>query len=99
MVQVLAGEEETMSVNEIVVGVDGSEQSLTATRWAAREAVRRNVPLRVVLAFQWAWPGAQYAGGPPAESVARQQAEVLVTIAVDAARVAQPRGPGAGRGD
>jgi nucleotide-binding universal stress UspA family protein len=32
----------------IVVGVDGSESALHATRWAAREAVRRGVALRLV---------------------------------------------------
>jgi nucleotide-binding universal stress UspA family protein len=33
---------------EIVVGVDGSESALHATRWAAREAESRNLPLRLV---------------------------------------------------
>jgi nucleotide-binding universal stress UspA family protein len=37
----------------IVVGIDGSECALKAVRWAAAEAVRRNVPLRVVTAFAW----------------------------------------------
>ena len=32
----------------IVVGADGSEQSSRAVEWAAREAVRRKVPLRIV---------------------------------------------------
>ncbi len=36
----------------IVVGVDGSEASLRALRWAAREASGRGVPLEVVLAWQ-----------------------------------------------
>ncbi|QXJ22638.1 universal stress protein [Actinomadura graeca] len=35
-------------MNQIIVGVDGSEQSLAATRWAADEARRRNAALRVV---------------------------------------------------
>ena len=34
----------------VVVGVDGSEESLRAADWAAREAVRREVPLRIVSA-------------------------------------------------
>ena len=37
----------------VVVGVDGSECALRAVRWAAEEAVRRHVPLRVVTAFEW----------------------------------------------
>jgi nucleotide-binding universal stress UspA family protein len=37
----------------IVVGVDGSESALQAVRWAAQEAHRRRVPLRLVNAFGW----------------------------------------------
>ncbi|MCF1594030.1 universal stress protein [Streptomyces muensis] len=36
----------------ITAGVDGSEESLAALGWAAREAVRRGVALRVVHAWQ-----------------------------------------------
>ncbi|MFJ9898310.1 universal stress protein [Streptomyces sp. NPDC091280] len=32
----------------VIVGVDGSEESLAATEWAAREAARRDRPLRLV---------------------------------------------------
>ncbi|MGW6686858.1 universal stress protein [Streptomyces sp. NPDC054961] len=38
----------------IVVGVDGSPQSRAAADWAAREAVRRDLPLNVVHAWLWA---------------------------------------------
>ncbi len=37
----------------VVVGIDGSESALRAVRWAAAEALRRRVPLRVVTAFEW----------------------------------------------
>jgi nucleotide-binding universal stress UspA family protein len=37
----------------VVVGVDGSESALQAVRWAAQEAHRRRVPLRLVNAFGW----------------------------------------------
>jgi nucleotide-binding universal stress UspA family protein len=37
----------------VVVGIDGSENALQAVRWAAAEAARRNVALRVVTAFEW----------------------------------------------
>ena len=37
----------------VVVGVDGSESALDATRWAASEAVRRGAPLRLVAAVAW----------------------------------------------
>ncbi|MET3984471.1 universal stress protein [Streptomyces sp. PvR034] len=37
----------------LVVAVDGSPQSRAAADWAAREAVRRDVPLHVVHAWLW----------------------------------------------
>jgi nucleotide-binding universal stress UspA family protein len=37
----------------VVVGVDGSEPARRAVRWAAQEAARRGLPLRVVTAFEW----------------------------------------------
>jgi nucleotide-binding universal stress UspA family protein len=37
----------------VVVGVDGSPQSLRAVRWGAVEAARRNAVLRLVSAFDW----------------------------------------------
>ncbi len=35
-------------MNAIVVGADGSAQSLRATEWAAEEAMRRGLSLRIV---------------------------------------------------
>ncbi|MDQ0815051.1 nucleotide-binding universal stress UspA family protein [Streptomyces sp. B3I7] len=37
----------------ITVGVDGSPESTAAARWAAREAVRRDLPLRIVHVWRW----------------------------------------------
>ncbi|MFE2276438.1 universal stress protein [Streptomyces sp. NPDC059454] len=37
----------------MVVGVDGSESSLRAVDWAADEAARHGVPLRIVHAYRW----------------------------------------------
>jgi nucleotide-binding universal stress UspA family protein len=37
----------------VVAGVDGSESALQAVCWAAQEAHRRRVPLRLVSAFGW----------------------------------------------
>lgn len=38
---------------DIVVGVDGSDCALGAVRWAAREAVRRRAPLRILHAAEY----------------------------------------------
>src|SRR5689334_15244015 len=46
----------------VVAGVDGSECSLHAVRWAAAEAVRRCRPLRLVAAH--AWPSGGLVGEP-----------------------------------
>ncbi|MEV7414535.1 universal stress protein [Streptomyces sp. NPDC089919] len=47
--------------HHLTVGVDGSAESRAAARWAAGEAVLRNVPLRLVHAVDWpldpAFPG------------------------------------------
>jgi nucleotide-binding universal stress UspA family protein len=37
----------------VVVGVDGSDSALRAVHWAADEAARQRVPLRLVAAFGW----------------------------------------------
>src|SRR5690348_3057846 len=39
-----------MAAKPIVAGTDGSEESLRAVDWAAREAVLRGSPLRIVAA-------------------------------------------------
>jgi nucleotide-binding universal stress UspA family protein len=39
-----------MAINPVVVGVDGSEESLMAVEWAALEAKRHAAPLRIVSA-------------------------------------------------
>ena len=42
-----------VEVTSIVVGVDGNASGWTALEWAAREAARRNCPLRIVHIFTW----------------------------------------------
>jgi len=37
----------------VLVGVDGSRSAVRAVRWGAAEAARREVPLRLVIAFDW----------------------------------------------
>jgi nucleotide-binding universal stress UspA family protein len=48
----------------VVAGVDGSECGLQAVRWAAAEAARRHLPLRLVSAH--AWPSGGLVGEPDA---------------------------------
>ena len=54
-----------MSANPVVAATDGSEESLRAVEWAAREAVLRGAPLRIVSAV--ALPPRMSAGHPASE--------------------------------
>ncbi|MBU8860984.1 MULTISPECIES: universal stress protein [unclassified Micromonospora] len=77
----------------VVVGVDGSEPATRAVRLAAREARRRDRPLRVVHGFIWPLlrvPVSPPAGSPPGAGL-RHQAEQLVS---DAVAVAEAEVPG-----
>jgi nucleotide-binding universal stress UspA family protein len=77
----------------VLVGVDGSESALRAVRWGAAEALRRQAPLRLVIAF--GWPVQQVSGRPGGEGSYR---EALLTGAreqlVEAGRVAEREGAG-----
>ncbi|MFE9802847.1 universal stress protein [Streptomyces goshikiensis] len=57
----------------LVVGVDGSDSGLTATDWAADEAVRLALPLRIVYASFWE----RYEGAVPAWSLDRPSGQIL----------------------
>jgi nucleotide-binding universal stress UspA family protein len=46
----------------VVAGVDGSDRALQAVRWAAAEAARRRLPLRLVAAHTW--PVGGFVGDP-----------------------------------
>jgi nucleotide-binding universal stress UspA family protein len=71
----------TEQPKEIVVGVDGSDCALGAVRWAAREAVRRGAPLRILHAADYL--GHPDAAGAPSPELphARQIAAKGYTIA------------------
>ena len=76
----------------VVAGVDGSLQSMHAVDWAAREAVARRCPLRIVHAFLWPLlnvPIGPPAGCPPDAGLANA-AEDILADATDRARRAAP---------
>lgn len=79
-------EPEHPPVPEVVVGVDGSEVSLAAVRWAAREAAARGAPLRIIHA-------ADYLGEPPSPGALPPElphARRITATAYTAARHAAP---------
>ncbi|MFD4510193.1 universal stress protein [Streptomyces sp. NPDC058457] len=57
----------------LVVGVDGSDGSLLAVDWAADEAARHDIPLRLVYASRWE----RYEAGVPSEGTERPSERVL----------------------
>lgn len=58
----------------IVVGLDGSRESVAAADWAAEEALRRGLPLRLVHAWE---------GSPePAESTALPELRVPQSLVI-----------------
>ncbi|GGN51816.1 nucleotide-binding universal stress UspA family protein [Actinoplanes campanulatus] len=44
----------------VVVGTDGTEHGTAAVRWAALEAGRRRLPLRIVHVLDWDWSVSRY---------------------------------------
>ncbi|MET9617660.1 universal stress protein [Kitasatospora indigofera] len=77
----------------VVVGFDGSPESLAATDWAAREALRWHLPLELVQAWPWRQPhvlGSEDAERWGRRRLARQEALLraeLPGIEVSAAHV------------
>lgn len=74
----------------LVVGVDGSESSLRAVDWAADEAVRHTLRLRVVYASVWEPHQSTRSPLGVAELRGRTWAEEVVTGAAERARLRRP---------
>lgn len=85
----------TTTQARVIVGIDGSEQALSAVRAAAREASHRNQPLHIVHAF--IWPSLHVNVGPLAgklpETGLRHHAEDLLEEATTEARKVAPQVP------
>lgn len=79
-----------MRTKEILVGTDGTAASHAAVQWAAREAQRRSLPLRIVHAFDWQWEAARYDAGTEYIDVARQLADAVVAAARVEAKAVAP---------
>jgi nucleotide-binding universal stress UspA family protein len=79
-----------MNISQVIVGVDGSEPSRAAVRWAAREAAQRRVELVVTHVFDWRVAGARMqVGGGYADAV-REAAEGIVQSSVVHAQAEAP---------
>lgn len=75
----------------VVVGTDGSEGALQAVDWAADEAARRGLPLRVLYASRWE----RYESAVPSVDPERSSERVLAEhIVASAAERARHRAPG-----
>ncbi|GAA2873591.1 universal stress protein [Streptomyces mexicanus] len=76
----------------VVVGVDGSDRSLTAVDWAVDEAARHGLPLRLVYASLWE----RYEGALPSAGGDRPPEQVRAENAIGtAAERARQRNPDA----
>lgn len=74
----------------LVVGVDGSDSSLQAVDWAADEAGRHGLPLRLVHASLWE----RYEGSRPSFTTSRPSEEIMAEhIAASCAERARLRNP------
>lgn len=71
----------------IVVGLDGSAESVSAAHWAAREALLRNQSLLLVHAEEWL----SHAGPAAGAQARRQWAEALLLDAANVLREVHPR--------
>jgi nucleotide-binding universal stress UspA family protein len=80
-----------MKTRHVIVGTDGTEQSRAAVIWAAREAERRGVPLRIAHVFDWDWEEYRHSVGNEYIDVSRQLAEAVVNHASRLARETAPR--------
>jgi nucleotide-binding universal stress UspA family protein len=76
-------------VRPIVVGVDGSEDSIRAARWAVDEARLRGRPVELVHAYTWPVPMVPLAPPPVdwTETSLRQAAEAVLADALAKVRV------------
>ena len=78
-----------------VVGVDGSDQSVAALRWAVRYGAATGTPVRAVLAWHYPTAAAQPPVGHAPEPVTKQVEDQEAAILREAIVKAAPDAPGA----
>jgi nucleotide-binding universal stress UspA family protein len=76
-----------MRTYPVVVGADGTTWSRAAVRWAAHEAERRGLPLRVTHVFGWDWRETRHDMGNDYPDLIRKRAEGITANAVFEARM------------
>ncbi|MDQ1034466.1 nucleotide-binding universal stress UspA family protein [Streptomyces sp. V3I8] len=74
-------------LRHVTAGVDGSVESLTTAHWAAGEAVRRALPLRLVHAWKW---HPRPPASVPGDSSEHAWAQQTLNKVVDSVRTAYP---------
>lgn len=84
-----------MDATTVIAGTDGSSSSRVAVQWAAHEAQRRGVPLRIVHAYDlhaYDFNGASacYGGGSQLREMAQNHADALLSDAAIAVRAVAP---------
>jgi nucleotide-binding universal stress UspA family protein len=74
----------------VAVGVDGSRSALRAVQWAAAEATRRKLPLRIVMALEWQESRARGRLGADYPQIMLGEGERLLAQAVAIAEKTMP---------
>ena len=75
---------------QVIVGVDGSAQSVMALRWACHRAQTCGDAIRAVCAWSLGASGEDWTSLPGAKAEGQQRAERALQAAVDVARCDQP---------
>ncbi|MFD0318356.1 universal stress protein [Streptomyces flavalbus] len=70
-------------IRPVVAGVDGSSEGFAAADWAAREALRRGLPLRLVHAWEAGLPEGAPASAPPELRAPQHHARHVLRTALD----------------
>ncbi|MEV4641323.1 universal stress protein [Actinoplanes sp. NPDC049548] len=79
-----------MARTDIVVGTDGTMAGAAAVRWAAVEAARRKVLLRIVHCFDWVYESPRRGCDGRSAEAARAMADAVTSAALHQARAAAP---------